>query len=134
MFALLMGAGVAPVASPANRLREPTLHARVVATGLHRAYGIRQVGRFHSGGPFTSNAEFLLQAQSGRVLDPERLLIAVDDNFGARPGNASHAARAVRSVDRLAPPGAHPDEADQKEIHRFIASLWFHDLARKACT
>jgi len=106
--ALLLGAGMAPAATPPDHLPVVTLQARVVATGLHQAFGIRQVGRFHGGGPFTSNAEFLLQTQAGRVLDPERVLIAVDDNFGATPGNASHATGAVLSVDPRAASDTHP--------------------------
>ena len=86
--------GTAPTA-PAT----VTLRARVVATGLHGAYGIRQVGRFHSGGPITSNPEFLLQTQPGRVLDPERVLVALEDNLGAALGNRAHAAGSVLSID-----------------------------------
>jgi hypothetical protein len=59
-----------------------TLQARMVATGLVGAYGIRQVGRFHTGGPFASNPEFLMRTQPGHVLDPRRLLVAVDEDGG----------------------------------------------------
>jgi hypothetical protein len=59
-----------------------TLQARIVATGLGSAHGIRQVGRFHAGGPFASNPEFLMQTQAGHVLDPQRLLVAVDEGGG----------------------------------------------------
>ena len=76
-----------------------TLRARVVATGLPGAHGIRQVGRFHSGGPFTTNPEFLLQTQPGRVLDPERVLVALESNLGAALGNRAHAAGTVLSID-----------------------------------
>jgi len=76
-----------------------TLHARVIATGLHGAQGIRQVGRFHAGGPFTSNPEFLLQTQRGRPLDPERVLVAAETNLGAKLGNTAHAAGTVLSID-----------------------------------
>src|SRR4051812_48449621 len=47
-----------------------TLQARLVASRLTGAHGIRQVGRFHVGGPFTGNPEFLMTTQAGRVLDP----------------------------------------------------------------
>ncbi|MBW8843960.1 MAG: hypothetical protein JF607_03155 [Burkholderiales bacterium] len=83
------------------------LRARVVATGMHRAFGVRQVGRFHSGGPFVSNPEFLLQTQAGRALDPQRLLVAVEQNFGASPGNAAHAPGAVLSIDPTAATAGH---------------------------
>jgi len=76
-----------------------TLRARVVATGLPGAQGIRQVGRFHSGSPIMTNPEFLLQTQPGRVLDPERVLVTVDSNLGAALGNRAHAAGSVLSID-----------------------------------
>ena len=91
-------AAATPALVPA-RLPEYRLPARIVATGLNRAYGIRQVGRFHGGGPFAANPEFLLQTQSGRVLDPLRVLVAVGDNLGARSSNPAHAAGAVVSID-----------------------------------
>jgi Di-haem oxidoreductase, putative peroxidase len=76
-----------------------TLHARVVATGLPRANGIRMVGRFHTGGPLTTNPEFLMQTQAGRVLDPQRVLVALEHNLGASRGNAGHAPGTVLSID-----------------------------------
>ena len=51
--ASLLAAGVAPAATPPDHLSVVTLQTRVIATGLHRAFGIRQVGRFHSGGPLS---------------------------------------------------------------------------------
>jgi hypothetical protein len=84
------------------------LRARVVATGLPGANGIRQVGRFHSGGPITANPEFLLQTQPGRVLDPERLLVAIESNFGAPLGNPAHLPGSVLSIDPRAAANGHP--------------------------
>ena len=83
------------------------LRTRMIATGMHRAFGVRQVGRFHSGGPFVSNPEFLLQTQGGRALDPQRVLVAVEQNFGASPGNAAHAQGAVLSIDATAATQGH---------------------------
>ncbi|RZL40717.1 MAG: hypothetical protein EOP35_00055 [Rubrivivax sp.] len=91
---------VANVANPA--VPNWPLRARLIATGMHDAFGVRQVGRFHSGGPFVSNPEFLLQTQAGRALDPQRVLVAVGQNFGAAPGNAAHAPGAVLSIDTTA--------------------------------
>lgn len=85
-----------------------SLSARVVATGLPGANGIRQVGRFHSGGPFTANPEFLLQTQPGKVLDPERVLVTVSSNLGAPLANAAHAAGTVLSIDTRPQPGGQP--------------------------
>lgn len=76
-----------------------TIAARTVATGLPGANGVRQVGRFHTGGPFTSNPEFLLQTQAGRVLDPQRVLVALQSNLGAALGNPAHASGTVLSID-----------------------------------
>jgi hypothetical protein len=84
---------------PPQPLKTWTLKARVVATGLPRANGIRVVGRFHSGGPLTTNPEFLMQTQAGRVLDPQRVLVAVEHNLGTAPGNAAHAHGTVLSID-----------------------------------
>ena len=100
---LLLGANLAPAATaPASAppgVPEWALPSRVVAGGLGQAWGIRQVGRFHSGGPFTSNPEFLLQTQAGRVLDPRRVLVAVSRNFGARLADAAQAPGSVISID-----------------------------------
>ncbi|MDB5816456.1 MAG: hypothetical protein JWQ11_96 [Rhizobacter sp.] len=54
-----------------------------MASHLTGAHGIRQVGRFHLGGPFTGNPEFLMTTQAGRVLDPERILVTTDLDGGA---------------------------------------------------
>lgn len=75
------------------------LVARIVAVGLPGVAGVRQVGRFHNGGPFVSNPEFLLQTDPGRVLDPQRLLVAVADNFGAPPASGGSGPGTVLSID-----------------------------------
>ena len=59
------------------------LVARVVASGLQGAHGLTQVGRFHAGGPFVANPEFLLSTQPGHLLDPERLLVTTEAHGGA---------------------------------------------------
>jgi hypothetical protein len=74
------------------------LAARVVAVGIPGAAGIRQVGRFHAGGPIPGNPEFLMQTRPGRILDPERLLVTSSSNFGARPFNPALALGAVLSL------------------------------------
>ena len=88
--------------------RALALHARVIATGLPGAHGIRQVGRFHRGGPITNDPEFLLQTEPGRVLDPERVLIAIESNLGAPLGNRAHAAGSVLSIDPRAATAGRP--------------------------
>ena len=84
--ALLFAAAPCTPAQDANGDGAPatvTLTARVVATGLQGAHGLGQVGRFHAGGPFVANPEFLLSTEPGRVLDPERLLVTTDAHGGA---------------------------------------------------
>lgn len=80
-----------------------SLPARIVAVGLPGVAGLRQVGRFHNGGAIPGNPEFLLSTSAGRVLDPERVLVAVASNFGAPLGEATHAAGAVLSIDPRTP-------------------------------
>ena len=75
------------------------LQARVVAVGLPGVAGVRQVGRFHAGGPIPGNPEFLLQTDAGRVLDPQRLLVAVASNFGAPLGTPGFRQGAILSID-----------------------------------
>lgn len=106
--ALLLATGVSPAVAPPSDPPLVALQTRLVATGLQRAYGIRQVGRFHSGGPFTANPEFLLQTQAGRSLDPERVLVAIDHNLGAPLGDPSQAAGAVLSIDTRAATASRP--------------------------
>jgi len=98
-LAALLPTSVAPAATAPATVPEWRLPSRLVASGLGQAYGIRQVGRFHSGGPFTANPEFLLQTQAGRALDPRRVLVAVSGNFGAKLGDPTHAPGAVISID-----------------------------------
>ena len=83
------------------------LEARIVAVGLPGVAGVRQVGRFHSGGPIPRNPEFLLSTGTGRVLDPERVMVAVASNFGAPLADATDAPAAILSIDpRGDPAGA----------------------------
>ena len=66
----------------ADRPTPVALTGRVLVSGLPGAHGITQVGRFHAGGPFVANPEFLLSSQTGRVLDPERILVSTDADGG----------------------------------------------------
>ena len=75
------------------------LSARIVAVGLPGVAGVRQIGRFHSGGPFVSNPEFLLQTDHGRVLDPQRVMVATASNFGAPGASPTTVAGTVLSID-----------------------------------
>ena len=114
--ALALAAAVAQTATIAAESAAPLptwhLAARIVAVGLPGVAGVRQIGRFHTGGPIPGNPEFLLQTDPGRVLDPQRLMVAVGRQLRraarhggrARPGailsidprGAAHAGRATR--------------------------------------
>ncbi|MEP6502473.1 MAG: hypothetical protein ABJD97_04040 [Betaproteobacteria bacterium] len=103
--ACLPAIGVGGVVAQESPPATVTLTARVIATGLADAQGLQQVGRFHAGGPLASNPEFLLRTQPGRVLDPERVLVAVGNNLGATRAESGQAAGAVLSIDpRVARP------------------------------
>lgn len=84
-------------ASP--RSAEWRLPARIVAMNLPKAYGIRQVGRFHSGGPMASNPEFAIHTQPGRVLDPGRVLVAIESNLGERRADERASPGAILSIE-----------------------------------
>ncbi|WP_245461343.1 di-heme oxidoredictase family protein [Mesorhizobium sp. M6A.T.Ce.TU.002.03.1.1] len=75
------------------------LNARVVAVGLPDVAGVREVGRFHVGGPIPGNPEFLMATREGRVLDPLRVLVAVGSNFGAPPGDPVFEVGTILSID-----------------------------------
>jgi hypothetical protein len=53
-----------------------TLPARVLATGIPGAGAIAPVGRFLPGGPVHDKRSFAAQTRPGRVLAPDRLLVA----------------------------------------------------------
>ncbi len=105
--ALLLGFGCCAFSGNASNSEIPGstapvqwhLTARILAVGLPGVAGVRQVGRFHSGGPFTANPEFLLQTNAGRVLDPQRVLVAVASNFGALPADQLSGPGTVLSID-----------------------------------
>ena len=97
-----VGLADAPVPTPpANAAAVATwkLPARIVAVGLPGVAGVRQIGRFHAGGPIPGNPEFLLQTDPGRVLDPQRLMVAVADNLGAPRAGSAERAGAILSID-----------------------------------
>ena len=76
-----------------------SISARIVAVGITGVQGVRQVGMFHSGGPITNNPEFLLKTRRGRVLDPQRILVASSANFGSEPADTAQIPGTVLSID-----------------------------------
>ncbi|CCV08038.1 hypothetical protein MESS2_70010 [Mesorhizobium metallidurans STM 2683] len=92
--------GLLPVSGAAEDLvPDWRLRARIVAVGLPDVAGVREVGRFHVGGPIPANPEFLMATRESRVLDPLRVLVAVGSNFGAPPGDPAFSAGAILSID-----------------------------------
>lgn len=75
------------------------LNARIVAVGLPDVAGVREVGRFHVGGPIPGNPEFLMATREGRMLDPLRVLVAVGSNFGAAADDPALEVGAILSID-----------------------------------
>lgn len=75
------------------------LNARIVAVGLPDVAGVREVGRFHVGGPIPGNPEFLMATREGRMLDPLRVLVAVGSNFGAPADDPAIEVGAILSID-----------------------------------
>jgi hypothetical protein len=70
-----------------------------VAVGITGAGAISPVGRFHPGSPFRDKPEFAAFTQSGKLLEPERLLVTSSANFGAPPALADRPTGAVLSLD-----------------------------------
>jgi hypothetical protein len=98
LLCVLLSAAASAIAQPAPA---PTwrMQARVVAVGLPGVAGVREVGRFHSGGPIPSNPEFLLRTEAGGVLQAQRVLVATASNFGAPRAAGDQAEGAVLSID-----------------------------------
>ncbi|TIQ27186.1 MAG: hypothetical protein E5X61_22260, partial [Mesorhizobium sp.] len=92
-LSLLPASAVAGEQTPDCRLS-----ARIVAVGLPGVAGVREVGRFHVGGPIPGNPEFLMATREGRVLDPLRVLVAVGSNFGAPPGDPAFEVGTILSI------------------------------------
>ena len=108
------------------------LTARIVAVGLPGVAGVRQIGRFHNGGPFTGNPEFLLQTDRGARARPaarhgrggqqfRRLLAPSGD--GGRHGavDRSAARRADRDRSELRP-GRRPGTRRRRRGQVFAAA------------
>src|SRR5437763_11752065 len=90
---LLAGCRGAPATDPLPLTRydvaPAVLDGRVIAVGIPGASAISPVGTFLSGGPIRDKPEFALYTQPGRVLDPDRILLASASKF-----TAPHAQRA----------------------------------------
>src|SRR5262249_15614870 len=67
--------------------------------GIPGAGAICQIGTFHKGGPFVSNAAFAAQTQPGKILDGVRLLVASSSNFDEVLYRTDQAPGSVLSID-----------------------------------
>jgi mono/diheme cytochrome c family protein len=77
----------------------PALTARVIAVGITGAGAVAPVGTFHPGGPIRDKPDFFAFTQSGRILDPTRVLVASSSNFGAPLAVAGAPEGSILSID-----------------------------------
>jgi CxxC motif-containing protein (DUF1111 family) len=75
------------------------LTARVLAVGIPGASAVAPVGTFHKGGPIRDKPEFAAFTQPGQILDPKRILVTSNSNFGAPLAQTEAAEGAVLSLD-----------------------------------
>jgi mono/diheme cytochrome c family protein len=80
---------------------QPTgqLTARVLAVGIPGAGAVAAVGTFHKGGPIHDKPELAAFTQPGQILDPKRILLTSNSNFGAPLAQSDAAEGAVLSLD-----------------------------------
>jgi hypothetical protein len=83
----------------ADEEEAPSVNARLIAVGIPGASAISPVGTFLAGGPIHDNPTLAAFTQSGRVLDPTRILVGSRSNFGAPKANADQLAGALLSID-----------------------------------
>ena len=79
------------------------IDGRLVVTGIPGASAIAPVGRFLPGGPIHDKPALAAFTQPGRILDPNRFLVASRSNFGAGRANLDQAAGSLLSIDPRGP-------------------------------
>ena len=75
------------------------IDGRLVVTGIPGASAVAPIGSFLPGGPIHDKPELAAFTQPGRVLDPNRFLVASQSNFGAAKANLDQAAGSLLSID-----------------------------------
>src|SRR5262249_32158850 len=75
------------------------LEARIVAIGIRGISAISPVGSFLPGGPIHDNPAFAAYTLAGHVLDPARILVASQSNFGAPIANSNEQEGSFISID-----------------------------------
>ena len=79
--------------------KKQDLIGRIVAIGIPGASAISPVGSFLPGGPIHDNPAFAAFTQSGRILDPARILVGSHSNFGAPKANPGEQEGSFLSID-----------------------------------
>src|SRR5262249_46300482 len=79
--------------------KKPDLIGRIVAIGIPGVSAISPVGSFLPGGPIHDNPAFAAFTQSGRILDPARILVGSRSNFGALLANPDDREGSFLSID-----------------------------------
>jgi mono/diheme cytochrome c family protein len=101
--AVLLALSCRPASSSeaAARLQQfaPSLEARIIAIGIPNAGAAAAVGFFHPPSLVRASPAYAELTRRGRVLDPVRVLVAANSNFGAPAAIAEAAEGAVLSLD-----------------------------------
>jgi hypothetical protein len=97
----IVAAGIAALGRPGMVRAVPVqdLRARIVALGIPGASAISPVGTFLPGGPIHDTKDLAACTQSGRILDPARILVGSRSNFGAPLGNPTQQEGSFLSID-----------------------------------
>jgi hypothetical protein len=100
--AVAAAGAAALVTLPVAAQSSSVLPARLVAVGIPGAGAIAQVGAFHAGSPIHDLPKFATSTNRGDVLDPDRILVAAQSNFGAPLAIEDAAPGAILSIDSSA--------------------------------
>ena len=103
LLAAQPGPTVRAEAAPARSQSAPPLSGRTVAVGVVGASAISQVGAFHPGGHLRDFELLATLTAPGRILDPERLLVASSSNYGMPLAIQDRPPGSILSIDPRAP-------------------------------
>src|SRR6478609_2026013 len=79
--------------------RPPALQGRIVAVGIPGASAVTPVGNFVPKGPISTLANLKPFIQPGQVLDPVRILVGSNSNFGAALARTDQREGSFLSID-----------------------------------
>jgi hypothetical protein len=79
--------------------RKQFLEGRIVAIGIPGVSAISPVGTFLAGGPIHDKPAFAAFTQTGKVLDPARILVGSTSNFGEPLANSDQLSGSFLSID-----------------------------------